>query len=371
MGKNDEITVLHLISSLGRGGSERLLVDTVKNLNGASIKIVVVVMNNIIDENLKSELTSCCKNVYFLNRIQGKKSVKYLFNLNKIIKEHKINIIHTHNFGSKCWAILCKIKNPNLKLVHTLHDTRLKDFDSMTILHNLFINKSIAISNSVYNKAKKNCIKKVEVIYNGIDIKKFQNSSNIKNQKTNEIINVGRIVHQKKGQDILIRAIKECVKKGVEVNCSFVGQSDGYCTSSYNYLCELVKELKLEEHVTFLGNREDVEDLLHKSKIFVLASRFEGFGLVVLEAMAAGIPVIASNIEGPAEIIQDNINGLLFEYENYTELAKKIVLLCSNAELYNRLSNNSLEFVKKYDVSVMSQKYAKLYRNLIVSGKVV
>lgn len=367
MKSKSEIKVLHLISSLGRGGSERLLVDTIKgfNENSLGIKNIVVVMNNIVDEALKEELSTYCKDVYFLQRPQGEKNLKYLFQLNKIINENKINVIHTHNFGSKHWSIMCKIIKPSLKLVYTFHDTKLKDFNSKIYLHNFFIHNSIAISKAVYSKAKESGIKKVEVIFNGTNIKRFKDKNKEQHAEKSGLINVSRLIYEKKGQDILIKAINECIKKGIKVHCCFVGQKDGYCTASYKYLQKLVKDLKLEDYVTFLGSREDVAELLKNSQIFILPSRFEGFGLAILEAMAAGVPVIASNIDGPAEIIEDNVNGLLFEKENYVELSEKILYLLENKDIRDRLSRNASNFINAYDISVMCEKYSKLYKDLI------
>lgn len=362
-----EINVLHLISSLGCGGSERLLVDTVKGFNEKKLGIrnSVVVMNNIVDKKLKAEICAYCSNVYFLERPQGKKNLKYLFQLNRIINKNNIEVIHAHNFGSKHWSILCKIIKPKLKLVYTFHDTKLKDFNSKIYLHNLFIDKSIAISKAVYNKAKESGIRKAEVIFNGVDVSKFRSKIPLQCSERNAIINVSRLVYEKKGQDVLIKAVNECVKRGVKLHCSFVGQKDGYCTASYEYLKKLVQDLKLGEYINFLGSRGDVDVLLKNSDIFVLPSRFEGFGLAILEAMAAGVPVVASNIEGPAEIIEDNINGLLFEKENYMELSEKIEYLLQNKKIRDKLSENAYNYVNRYDISFMCEKYSELYKKLI------
>jgi len=88
-------------------------------------------------------------------------------------------------------------------------------------------------------------------------------------------------------------------------------------------------------------------------------------GLVVLEAMAAGVLVIASNIDGPAELINHENNGLLFESGNHLDLAEKIIELCKNREKMNQFAQNASEYVKSFDISVMCEKYCELYKSLV------
>lgn len=364
---NSKINVLHLISSLLSGGSERLLVDLLKNSNDSEINFVVVVMNDYIDENLKKELLSTGNKVYFLNRKKSDKHPKYLFKLLKIIKANKIDIIHSHNYGSKMWAVLCKIFIPNLKTVFTVHDTGFTRINKLGIyIHKNIIDRNIAISKAVLNECISMGITNSIQIYNGINISRFSY------KKTNNdiftIINVASIYnHIKKGQDILIKALKILKDGGIKFKCNLVGNiyAYEYDKKSKEYLDKLITELKLENEVSFLGNRDDIPKLLTQSDLFILPSRYEGLGLAILEAMASGLPVIASNIDGPAELIKDGENGVLFESENYKELADKIIDLCNNHNKRDLIAQKGLEFVQNFDISKMSRKYSELYKSLM------
>ncbi len=360
--KNNKINILHLISSLQVGGAEKLLIDLLKNTESKDINFTVVVMNDKIDENLKKELLNTGYKIYFLNRKESHKHPKYFFQLNDIIKKHKINIVHSHNYGGKHWAILCKILKPNLKIVHTIHDSLIiKNSTKINIfLHKYFIDKSIAISKTVCNECISEKIFKVIQIYNGVKVKKF-NAKKIPNKNIFNIINIARIIHQKKGQDILIKALKECKNKGMNFRCNFVGGVYDYDQGSFEYLKKLVNEFDLQKNINFLGNREDIPELLAESDLFILPSRYEGLGLVLLEAMAAGVPIIASNIDGPAELIEHEKNGLLFESENHLDLADKIFDFYNNEKKRELLAENAYKFVQDFDISVMSKKYCKLY----------
>lgn len=363
---NKTINVLHLISSLKVGGAEKLLIDFLKNSKNKDINLFVVVMNNQIDEELKNELISVVPDAYFLNRIEGHKHPKYFFELLKIIRKNKINILHTHNYGSKIWASLCKIVLPKIKLVHTIHSSNaIKKIKVIDILvHNMFVDKSIAISEEIYQSSinkKMNSIK----IYNGVEVGKYKINQNKNVNSYFNIINVGRITHFVKGQDILINALKECKNKGINFVCNFVGGVYAYDNESFDYLKDLVNDLELSENINFLGNRNDVPQLLTEADLFVLPSRYEGMPLSLLEAMASNLPVIASNISGSNDLISNGENGLLFESENVQDLADKIQYLYENENIREELAQNAYKFVQNFDISIMAANYYQVYSELI------
>ena len=364
--KKLNVNVLHLISSLEVGGAEKLLIDLLKNTDlTSSVNFVVVVMNDRINETLKKEILNTNYNVYFINRKQGHKNPKYIFQLLNIIKKHNINIIHSHNYGSKSWSILCKLLNPQIKLIFTVHSMGIfKKLSKLNLfLHKNFIDMNIAISKAVLENCRTYNINKVIQIYDGIKLQdfsgkeKFKKDSNVLN-----IINVSRINHAIKGQDVLIKALKTCKDRGLNFKCNLVGGIYDYGQDSFEYLKKLLKELNLEDEISFLGNRNDIPELLSQSDLFILTSRHEGLGLVILEAMTAGVPVIASNIDGPAELITHCKSGLLFESENHIDLADKILDLYNNKEKMNQLAQNAYEYIQEFDISVMCEKYCELYR---------
>ena len=115
-----------------------------------------------------------------------------------------------------------------------------------------------------------------------------------------KIVNVARITHTIKGQDILIKALHLLQQQNAyPFECRFFGGQYEYDQQSLPYLEGLIQKYGLADKVKFLGNRTDVHELLPRYDLFVMPSRTEGFGLVLLEALASGLDVIASNIEGP------------------------------------------------------------------------
>lgn len=361
--------VLHLISDLEVGGAERMLVNLVQScIDVPQIAQVVVVMNDCFDRNLATELRATSVPVYFLGRPESSKNPTYIFDLVKIIRAHSVSVIHSHNSGSKYWSMLCRLAISNLRLVFTVHDTKIRMTSLGILLHNALIDVTIAISQAVADEARSLKIKKIEQINNGIPISLFRSVSPHPCGSPVKIISIARLLPEKKGQDILIRAIKRCVDRGLDVECTLVGSPMPGDSQTLPRLQALVSTLQLTSRVHFLTGRSDVPSLLGNSNIFVLPSRYEGFGLALVEAMAAGLPVIASNIDGPAEIITEGVDGLLFESGSDEHLAAKIATLIQSDALTEKLCINGRATAINYDISGMRDRYITIYRLLMADG---
>lgn len=369
------INVLHLISCLNVGGMERLIVEILNNkTTNSEINNSLMVLYDYFDENLRKKAILSGLKCYFLmfaiNTSILRKifiRIQALWEIKNIIQKNNVQIVHTHEHFSKIILILYKLVfNRNLKIFYSVHC--IDNFKKLSridlFLHKHFVDMNIAISKAVYNDCLKKGIKNVAIVYNGINIDDFK--SNKLEKKSNsaiKIIDISRIQPEIKGQDVLIKALSKCKKKGLSLSCDFVGGK--YYPGPYLELQELVKKSELENEVSFLGNRNDIPELMAQSDLFILPSRKEGFGLVIVEAMAAGLPIISSNVDGPAELIKNGENGLLFESENYLDLADKISYLYNNREEMSRLAHNAFKSAEAYDISIMCQKYCGLYKKIV------
>ncbi|WP_219834873.1 glycosyltransferase [Paenibacillus sp. R14(2021)] len=364
------VRVLHLISSFQMGGAEKLLLELIsENKSQLKVNFVVVIMNDLINDALLDELQAEGVTVHLLKRPPSHRHPKYLFKLLSIIRRDRIQIIHTHDFGSKLWAVLCKLAVPRLKLVFTIHTTNIisKLNALQFFIHLKVFSANIAISNTVEQECIVRGLNNAVKIYNGIRIDKFKSASK-SNSSFGEpirLVNVARLTHKTKGQDILIRAVKLCRDRGLDVSCTLIGGTYAYDTESMPFLKALTAELGISEHIHFAGNLLDVHLHLANYDIFILPSRYEGLGLVVLEAMAAGLPVIAANIDGPAELIEHGVNGLLFQNEQPEDLAEQIVRLSLHSEERLLLTEEAARRVSDYDMSVMLGHYTHLYSSLV------
>jgi glycosyltransferase involved in cell wall biosynthesis len=370
--------VLQIISSLEVGGSEKLLLDFLAACqNDDQINFTVVIMNQGIHPQMRERLERLGLNVYYLDRPEGHKHPKYWFKLLQIIRRHQVQILHAHNQGSKFWAMLCKLTMPWLKLVFTIHDTQMLPRLSNTqlTLHRHLINVHIAISKTVAGLCDQRGISNYRQIYNGIHLQPFKNSSrpNLQARCLSEpfserplhILHVGRMDCHVKGQDVLVQAMSLCKQAGLNVRCTLMGGVYPYNQAAFDALQNLVGKLNLSDEITYHLNQMDVAEQMAKADLFVLPSRAEGLGLVVLEAMASGLPVIASDTDGPRELVEQGVTGLLFASDHPEQLYEKIRQIYERPALADALRTAATDWVGQFDIQEMKRQYYSLYSALI------
>ena len=180
---------------------------------------------------------------------------------------------------------------------------------------------------------------------------------------TFKIVQVKRLNHERKGQDLLIKAAHHLVSKHGFKNLKFYFIGEG---ESKTFLEKMIAEFNLSEYVFLEGNksREWIYKNLCSYDLFVHPSRFEGFGLTVVEAMAAQVPVIASNIEGPAEILNFGQYGLLFESGDVDDLVAKIreaIGLYQSDKMNNLVQSAYQHCIHNFDISMTARNYCESY----------
>ena len=260
--------------------------------------------------------------------------------------------------------------NPKLKIVYTIHG--IKQYCNLgrirVIYRNIICKFIIAISQSVRDDiiACGAYANKVRIVYNAIDSSKIEErdirESKLKDKNSIIIGNVARIDLEKKGQDILLHAIALVKIKYPNIFCVFAGADMTENESELGKLKEIVKELDLESNVKFLGNVDNVFEFLSEIDVFVLPSRVEGFGISLIEAMAMGIPCIASDVGGPAEIIGKEERGLLFSVDDARQLAEKIFTMIERYTEQSRVAIQSISYIKKnFDIKNMCEELVNLY----------
>lgn len=184
--------------------------------------------------------------------------------------------------------------------------------------------KVIAVSNALSHVLKEYCGVECAVVHNIVDLDSFNYLSRTTQEAEEYRFISAAQLEYRKGMDILIQGFAEFLNSGIKSHLTIMG--DG---SQLDNLKQLTKDLKIQEYVTFTGKyeRKQFAEELHKSDCFVLVSRDETFGIVYIEAMACGVPAIASMCGGPSDIINDS-NGLLVPMEDSHTLSdamKKIV----------------------------------------------
>lgn len=287
----------------------------------------------------------------------------------------KINpdIVHAHESCmpySTAAALLSK-KYPTLLTVHMFASEIIKTergsilTKSITIPHEKFVLAKIAniivLSPFMKGLVQNTCNSSIYVIPNGIDIapasveKEDVHRSTLTN--CSKILFIG-MLREVKGVDILINSIPK-IKKVTPIKLFILGSGP-----QENKLKSLIKELKIEEDVKFLGyiSGDEKYSYLKSTNIFVLPSRFEPFGIVLLEAMACGKPVVASNVGGIPYIVEDGKTGLLFELGNVEDLTEKVITLLKDKELRDKMGNAGRERAKEFTWDKVAERTFQIYQ---------
>jgi glycosyltransferase involved in cell wall biosynthesis len=202
---------------------------------------------------------------------------------------------------------------------------------------------------------------RISVVHNGIDIERFLvNPNPFATSNNYRAIHVARL-NWVKDQATLLRAARRVADKLPEFKLDIIG--DGPARED---LATLHRELGLQQNVRLHGARDDVPDWLPKADMFVLSSVSEGICLTLLEAMAAGLPVVATDVGGNREIVAVGRTGRLVPARDPEGLAKAILAMCENTSLAREMGRRGRERVENhFDVRTMVARYEAMYRELL------
>ncbi|MFX1519270.1 MAG: glycosyltransferase family 4 protein [Promethearchaeota archaeon] len=209
---------------------------------------------------------------------------------------------------------------------------------------------------------------RIEIIPNGINVKEYENVAcdEIKEKynlwDTINVLFVGRI-NQRKGVDYLIDAIPKVLHSVKNIRFLLVGSGN---TTFYK---RRARELGIEQYINFVGHvsHKDVNKYYASADIFILPSLYEGMPFVVLEAMAAGKPVISTNIAGIPDIINNGHTGFLIDPKDVNAIAKYIIMLTKNEKLRKNVGNNGKEHVKKFfNIENVSKRLLSVFEQTIM-----
>ncbi|HWO76919.1 MAG TPA: glycosyltransferase [Bacillus sp. (in: firmicutes)] len=366
----EKLKILHANTGLVAGGAERLIAEILPIMKDAGHEVEILLLedkgNNIFEQDLKRS------NIKINTlRYNNKFDFRNFFAIRKIIKGY--DIVHAHIFPAQYWIPLATIglrKKPII--ITTEHNThnRRRDRKAFQIIEKFIYSlydRVISISpESEENlldwlKIKKN--NKYEVILNGVNLHKFEHAQPVELEKILSarieledrfLLMVARFDEQK-DHETLFKAVQL-----LPGNVKLILIGEGELESHYR---KLAIDLDINKRVFFLGKRSDVPSITKSVDICVLSSNWEGFGLVVVEAMAAGKPVIASKVPGLENVVKDA--GILFEKGDYEELANNIEKVLCDKDLYFTLCNKGVLKSKKYNIYDMTVKYLETYNRLI------
>lgn len=359
--------IMYLLYSFTIGGSERLTADICREMVRLGNDVFLYIVNDSYSKSLLSSLPNEVKVKLQKRKVSGGRKFQTIVEITKFICENNIDVIHCNALNTPNLLVLHSFLFRNVKVIHTIHDVgQYKTLKPSEIRYrNKLCTKFIAISESV----KKDIIEngadsyKTEVVYNAIDLERFNNINESAGIRRGLVIgNVARFMPEKKGQDLLVEAMIRLKDEFPDLQCVFAGGCDSSHESDLKKLKCVVENAGMEDRIHFVGNVDDVSVFLRKINIFVLPSRYEGFGISLIEAMSMGIPCIASQLDGPAEIIGENERGLLFEPGNVDDLVEKIKFVIANYELLKSKQSDIVKYIhENFDMKIMSNKLLSIY----------
>ncbi|MFZ2322770.1 MAG: glycosyltransferase family 4 protein [Ignavibacteriaceae bacterium] len=293
-------------------------------------------------------------------------SLKFILHSVKLFtycKKNKINIIHSHHRYFDFLSYLVS-KFLNVKTITSVH-SKVHDKKMFSYKADVLIACSNAIKYHLINNFKI-AESRISIIYNPVDsdevlIRKTMTNllDELKIPEEKLIIGyVGRLNFKEKGVDILLKAFQHIIKDRNDFHLIIMG--NGIDKKNIEYFIAISKI-----PATLIEAQEDVYDYINLFDVFVLPSRIESFGMVILEAGLMKKTVIASNVDGIPEIIDDGENGLLFESGNSIDLGNKILKIIDDKKLANQLAENlNKKVLQQFTVQKIIPEYERLYLEL-------
>jgi len=308
----------------------------------------------------------------------------YLGILNSLIlfftyHQKNIQIVHAHALTH--FAVLSifvgKILGKKGLLKIATEEDISKLMESTSLVHKFlipfsrFTNYYIAISENIKKEIIRMGVSETKIYsgFNGVDTALYQPVKLNKKKKIKKLLSipnkkivtfVGRLA-LRKGVDILIRAWGKVIQRFPDAYLLIVGSGE-----EEKKLKKLAKELNLINNVRFVGEVDNVVDYLHVTDIFSFPSRLEGAPNAVLEALACGLPVVATKIGGIVDIIYDEVNGILVHAESPDLLSQKLCNLLQDNKYRERLGQKARESaLSRFSFEVVSKGYLEFYRELI------
>jgi glycosyltransferase involved in cell wall biosynthesis len=362
--------ILQICSARELGGGERHLADLANSLARRGHDVYAVVVPS---SPLHAELSALPKQNIRELPMRNSLNIVSAFKLARLLRELRIEIMHSHVARDYPLAALAASRVENLQLVLTRHVLFPLNKSHRLTLRN--VARVIAVSQAVADRLRVQRIferSKIVVVPNGIDIDRFAPGREGREGKSDSgprtKLRVGMIGHLApiKGQKEFIRAAAIVTQRRDDVEFVIVGEDKSRKGENRLRIEKLIGELNLQDDVGLAGWTDDVAKLLSTLDLFVSPSRSEPFGLSIIEAMAAGVPVIATMSEGAREIIENGKTGRLVPLRDVSGLAEGIDEMLSDAAERERLSANAQRSVREYfSLEKMVDATEQVYREAL------
>ncbi|MDW8106407.1 MAG: glycosyltransferase [Armatimonadota bacterium] len=370
-------TVFQVIYSLTTGGAERLVVNLCLHLNRERFQPVCISLREPQNTHYEHTLQKAGIPLYFLNKIEGKADWQVYKRLDALFWEYRPSVVHTHLLGLN-YAFLLMLKHRTPVRVHTVHSVAQRErgvrvgkmIRTLAFRHRIGSVLPVAVADEVARTIEQVYgYKNPLVIRNGIPIDAYapdpDKRAHFRRAHGAEsdalvLVHIGRFV-ELKNHALLLRAFAQ-LQSEHPLYLWLIG--DGELRPQME---QLAQELGIAARVRFWGIRPDVPDILNAADIFTLPSKYEGNPLSVMEAMAAGLPVIATAVGGVPELVDDGQTGILVPEDSETHLVRALQTLIDNPTLRQQMGQAALLHAqKRFDIRNTVKQYEELYDAILL-----
>lgn len=368
------VRVMQFGSSNSLLGAERWIIALVKHSDPRQVEHIVGTVKDSV--TTRTDLVQSAGKLGFktsLFQARGAYDPLVIWRIVSVIREYSIDILHTHGYKSDILGFI-SAKISGIPIISTPHgwskekDIKLKMYERLSRFFLRYFDNVVPLSRELYDGLIKDGVRKekVRLIRNGFDVSELDDAIIKKREKAGKqspryktIGYIGQLI-TRKNVDILIKAINLIKDKHM---CRLLIIGDG---PERNKLEDLCSKLGIKDMVTFTGFRDDRLDLLLSLDIFVLPSKLEGIPRSLMEAMAAEVPVIGSDIPGTRDLIGANEYGLVVPPDDSEKLAEKMAYMLRNYDMSKKLAKKAREMViSRHSAERMAEEYCSLYFELI------
>jgi sugar transferase (PEP-CTERM/EpsH1 system associated) len=366
--------ILQVVHSLQIGGTERVVCDLVRNFNDGEFRTSVCCLDGL--GQFGDELVKDGVRVHVFDRRPGL-DVSLALRVRNLYRREKIDLIHAHQYTPYFYAATAALRAGLIPVIFTEHGRHWPDY---LRIKRAVINQILRLTTGAYTAVsefsrqslidyEKIPSKSIQVIYNGIgpdgshegvNDRQIRNEAGL-DEQDRLILSIGRM-DPIKDFATLIRAFAHAGQQLSRIHLWIAGGGD---QAYRRQLSQLVEELGLNGKVKLLGPRRDVKDLLHACDLFALPSITEAASMTILEAMAAGRPVVATHTGGNPELVIHESTGLLVPVADARAMGEAVALLLKDSENRNRMGLAGQARVReKFSRQMAVAQYRNLYRSL-------
>jgi glycosyltransferase involved in cell wall biosynthesis len=363
--------ILQISSAQSFGGGERYVADLTTALQERGHEVHIVVRPN---SPIPSKITTLSPQNVSILPMRNALDVQSANELARIAREQQSEIIHAHMARDYPLAAYAARRNPHAKLIVTRHV-----LFPLNRLHGRILARAarvIAVSQAVARQLNSQRLlpaERISVVPNGVDVERLRNSRLSLDRAdlhqswglAEGCLLVGSLgqLNPLKGHEIFVRAAALVLLEIPQARFVIAGEDDSPGAETRLSVSRLITELNLQDKVRLLGRVDDVGPFLAALDLFVSASRTESFGLGMAEAMASGIPVVATSTGGALEIIRHGETGIITDINEPNELAKAIIFFLSHPEQRELMGQSAFEYARdKLSLQQMVDAIERIYR---------